>query len=162
MLTVDTHFPEGFLSNTCKSKGALEIKGIVRCTAQQIGNFLKFIEDQGLLPNTVVMIVGDHLTMPTDLSHVLERQGQRSLFNLILSPENLVPNRKTINHLSTFPTLMYAMGFRFEDNRLALGASGFGRLSGTYILDDMAVGELNKKLESKSELYPKFWFKSVD
>src|SRR5579862_6246049 len=49
LLTVDMHGYYGHLSKTCKKNGANDFKGIVECTANQLGDFIEFVSEKGWL-----------------------------------------------------------------------------------------------------------------
>ncbi len=61
LLTVDTHFPNGFLSKTCKSSGGSSFTDIVKCTSHQVADIIGYTSSKGYLKNTNIVILGDHL-----------------------------------------------------------------------------------------------------
>ena len=113
LLTVDTHFPDGFYSPTCTNKGVKDYKGIVSCTAEQITDFLNYMKHKGYLKNTVVVILGDHLAMQVPAYEELESSKHRTIFNRFITTNSLAKNRDDLYHFSMFPTILYALGFKF-------------------------------------------------
>ena len=86
---------------------------------------------------------------------LVKRKPYRTIYNKFYSSHPLTKNREKLYHFSIFPTVLDMLGFDFPRNRLALGSSGFGELDPAYKLEDEA--NLADKLNSKSELYRKFW-----
>ena len=157
LLTVDTHFPDGFYSPTCTNKGARDYKGIVSCTADQIADFLSYMNHKGYLKNTVVVILGDHLAMQVAVHEELESSKHRTIFNRFITPNRLAKNRDDLYHFSMFPTILYALGFRFDQNRLGLGVSGFGAIDDGYEIPRMNQSTFNELLAKSSERYRELW-----
>lgn len=157
LLTVDTHFPDGFYSQTCKDKGAKDYKDIVSCTADQIADFLSYMKRKDYLDNTVVVILGDHLAMQVPVYKELESSKHRTVFNRFVTPNKLAKNRDNIYHFSIFPTILYSLGFRFPENRLGLGASGFGSIDEGYEIPSIDKDNFNELLSRSSQRYRELW-----
>jgi len=157
MLTVDTHHPSGFISETCRQKGIKDFIGIVKCTSDLLSDFVTFMSVNGYLENTNLVIMGDHLSMVNSVYKELKKERKRTIFNRFIVPKDLVKNRDQIYHYSIFPTILYSLGFRFENNRLALGASGFGDLDQDFELNKFSLGEIRKLLSKHSPIYLKLW-----
>ncbi|MEI6093701.1 MAG: sulfatase-like hydrolase/transferase, partial [bacterium] len=128
ILTVDTHHPNGFLSDFCIKRRASNFTGIVKCTSVLLSDFIEYIYKQNYIKNTTVVILGDHLAMKNEIYEKITKDPNRTIFNKFISSEPLKRNREEFSHFSVLPSVLYSMGFRFKDNRLALGASGFGEL----------------------------------
>lgn len=160
LLTVDTHFPEGHLSDTCKKRGATDYQGIVICTADLVGNLVSYIHQRGYSKNTDVVVIGDHLAMAIPLEDKLNQVKQRSIFNRFYTDRPLQKNRSVMYHYDLLPTILYVLGFHFPENRLALGASAFGPLSSTYDLHKEE--DLETKLKAPSSTYQALWQSTPD
>lgn len=128
LLTLDTHAPDGLMSPYCAQRGGKWLTDNVRCTAELVADLLAHAEKQGYLAHTDFVVVGDHLAMVNQHFDTLLKHPDRTVFNRWHVRPGLVPNRDTIYHFDLFPTLLYSLGFRFPDNRLGLGGSGFGPL----------------------------------
>lgn len=157
MLTVDTHHPSGHISQTCKRKGVKDFVGIMKCTSDLLSDFVAFMSINGYLENTNLVIMGDHLAGGNPVDEKLILEDDRTIFNKFIVPKNLVKNRDQIYHFSIFPTILYSLGFRFENNRLALGASGFGDLDPNFKLDNFDHKEISRILSKHSSVYLKLW-----
>lgn len=160
LLTVDTHFPEGHLSDTCRNQGATDYQGIVICTANLVGNLVSYIHRRGYSKNTDVVVIGDHLAMSIPLDDKLNQSKQRSIFNRFYTDRPLQNNRNIMYHYDLLPTILHILGFQFPENRLALGASVFGPLSSTY--DLYKAEDLETKLKAPSSKYQTLWQSTPD
>lgn len=156
VLTVDTHRPEGHLSSTCALKGAEDLPGIVACTSDLLADFVGFMERNGYLENTAVVITGDHLTMPNSVQDIIDQEPDRTIYNRFYSPRPIEPNRDELMHFSMFPTVLDMLGFTYPGDGVALGISGVKPLAdeGFTIYD---VEDLDDRLRRPSELYEVFW-----
>lgn len=156
LLTVDTHPPHGYTSPTCQRYGTTTYRDIVSCTATMVADFIKYMKHKGYLRNTVVVVMGDHQAGGTPLAPELTKMGQRSIYNAFLIPTKEHKNREAIYHFGIFPSILYAMGFRFEGNRLGLGASGFGDLDPGFVIPALKLETLNELLAKTSRKYLEF------
>lgn len=158
LLTVDTHIPKGFVNQTCAQQGVTDYKGIMACTAGLVADFVTYMKQKGYLDNTVVVIMGDHLSMAAPLESELNKTRQkRSIYNAIITPVPLQKNSDTIYHFGMFPTILYALGFRFDQNRLGLGVSGFGELDPDFVIPTLDLDTFNELLAKTSRRYLEFW-----
>ena len=112
---------------------------------------------KGYLKNTVVVILGDHLAMQVPVYKELESSKHRTIFNRFVTPNKLAKNRDNIYHFSIFPTILYSLGFRFPENRLGLGASGFGSIDEGYEIPSIDRDSFNELLARSSERYRELW-----
>jgi phosphoglycerol transferase len=128
LLTLDTHNPFGFLSADCRKRGATGFEGIVRCSAEQITEFVEFARDKGYLENTVVVVIGDHLAVPNPLYDKLVQAPRRGIFNLFIGRDLPRPNTGELLPFDLFPTLVELAGIRVPGDRLGLGYSAVGEV----------------------------------
>jgi phosphoglycerol transferase len=155
LLTVDMHAPTGFISDTCKKRGANDYQSIIVCSADMLGQLISYMHQRGYTKNTDIVVIGDHLSMGSPLEDRLEKNNERTIFNRFYTQTELNKNRSILYHYDLFPSILYILGFRFPENRLALGASVFGPLSTDYRLDK--DDHLEEKLKAPSGEYAKLW-----
>lgn len=158
LLTVNTHSPHGFVDQFCSQKGAHNFTHIVTCTGEEVANFLSFIKKNNFDKNTDIVVIGDHLAMINPLIYQLTNQSKRFIYNKFYSSQPLVRNRETINPFSIYPTILYMLGFRFKDNRLALGVSAFGFLNPQF--EQLNPSFLGINQNKYKQYYAQFWKKS--
>jgi phosphoglycerol transferase len=155
LLTLDMHPPSGFISDTCKQRGVSDYQSIVVCSADMLGQLIRYMHQRGYSKNTDIVVLGDHLSMGAPLEDRLEQAKERTIFNRFYTQTALDKNRNIIYHYDLFPTILYILGFRFPESRLALGASVFGPLSTDYTLNQH--DNLEEKLKAPSGEYARLW-----
>lgn len=153
ILTVDTHGPAGHLSKTCKKKGVNDFEGIVECTSQEVADFVGFIVQKGWLDRITVVIVGDHLAMQNSVYEKLLSRN-RTVFNMIISNENIKKTRENIVHFDMLPTILNAIGFHSDTDRLGLGYSA---ISTVTTPPNDRVQNLQKNVLNESPVYNNLW-----
>lgn len=155
-LTLDTHHPKGHISPYCKSQGVVDYRGIVRCTADLIQDFVMYLEGKGYLEHTQVIILGDHLSMKTNvMTEDLDSIAARTVYNKFILVNQLEKNREEIVHFDLFPTILYTLDFEFPDNKLALGVSAFGSLNEKLNVNRFIY--MDNNVMSASAKYVSFW-----
>lgn len=158
VLTVDTHHPSGFLSPTCRGQGVGDFPGIVECSAKNVAQLIKHVQERGYLENTDVVIMGDHLSMVNTHYEVLQRAGDRYIYNAFYSKGGLKKNREVIYHFDVFPTILTMLGFAVPDGKAALGVSGLGAVPPNQGLHGgLSNQELNSRLGAPSRIYTRLW-----
>lgn len=156
LLTLDTHQPEGHLSQTCSHRGVKEFKGIVRCTAEMIAELNRYMNEKGYSKDTTIVIMGDHLVMMNPEFKNIIKSPNRFVFNNYISPDtSLKKNRDEFVHFDHLPTILDSIGLKVEGGRLGLGLSGF--YEGALPPLKNRFEELNKNVLRASARYQDFW-----
>lgn len=153
LLTVGMHPPRGFLAPSCPSVHG-DMRDAVACTARLLADFLEDARREGLLRDTLVVVMGDHLGMHSELSPRLEQARHRRIYNRILNAPALAPNRDTINHFDMLPTVLTAMGFDLGGGRFALGCAALGPVDCQSLTQDP---QADAKLRMRSAFYEALW-----
>ena len=91
MLTVDTHFEDGYVCEQCQNEfGDNQYANVMACSSRQVDAFVKWIQEQPFYENTTIIISGDHLTMDSDFCNDVSDDLERSVYNAFINlPENL-------------------------------------------------------------------------
>ena len=63
MLTVDTHFTDGYVCDLCDSKHSEQYDNVISCSSKQVAEFVNWLKRQPFYKDTTIIIAGDHLTM---------------------------------------------------------------------------------------------------
>ena len=153
MLTVDTHFEDGYVCSMCPSTfGDNQYANVMSCSSKQITEFIKWCQEQDWYENTTIVISGDHPTMDTDfcadISSSYERKVYTCYINSAVEPVN--PDQKrSYSTLDSFPTTLAALGAYIEGDRLGLGTNLFS--SKKTLLEETGVSELTVELSKKSK-----------
>ena len=158
MLTVDTHFEDGYVCEQCQNEfGDNQYANVMACSSRQVDAFVKWIQQQPFYENTTIVISGDHLTMDSDFCNDVSEDYERSVYNVFINlPEGLDTSfEKTHNRefatLDMFPTTLTAMGVTIEGDRLALGVNLFS--DEQTLTEQYGRKGLDKELMKKSKFY---------
>ena len=162
MLTVDTHFPTGFICSLCDNKYDTTYGNAVACADKQVYDFINWIKQQDFYENTTIVIVGDHTSMVDTGSQFwkpLSGSYIRTVYNTIINPQCAYKEAATQNRRFTtmdmFPTTMAALGAKIDGERLGLGTNLF---SGKETLREKMGGNyINKELKKNDKKYNKFY-----
>ena len=158
MLTVDTHFEDGYVCEQCQNEfGDNQYANVMACSSRQVDAFVKWIQQQPFYENTTIVISGDHLTMDSDFCNDVSEDYERSVYNVFINlPEGLDTSfEKTHSRefatLDMFPTTLAAMGVTIEGDRLALGVNLFS--DEQTLTEQYGRKGLDKELMKKSKFY---------
>ena len=152
--TMDTHEP-GFLSEDCEQKGiARDWPGYVKCSLSQVGRLLEHIRSKGWEKDFVILVMVDHQARMTKLSEA-DLKGVDARFVLCsLEGGHLRPMRSTITHFDLFPSILAALGFTVEGDRLGFGYNVYSK----DVLPPAGYREeLKKRVLAQSRLYESLW-----
>lgn len=131
LLTVDTHFEDGYVCKLCQNQFPDNQYGnVLACSSRQIAAFIEWIQQQPFYENTTIVLCGDHLTMDVDFCEEIG-DYERGVYNAFINlPEDLDDSYEKTHHrefttMDMFPTTLAALGVKMEGDRLALGVNLF-------------------------------------
>ncbi|MDO4417274.1 MAG: LTA synthase family protein [Eubacteriales bacterium] len=129
LLTVDTHFEDGYVCRLCKDEfGENQYANVIACSSRQVAAFVDWIRKQDFFENTTVILAGDHTTMDKDFCAEIDSSYRRKAYvayiNAAAQPADPAKTR-TYATLDAFPTTLAALGVQIEGNRLGLGTNLF-------------------------------------
>lgn len=155
ILTVDTHFEDGYVCPLCPDDEEEQYANVIRCSSYQVAEFVRWIQQQDFYEDTTIVISGDHLSMDSNFFRSLDESYNRQVYNCILNADvdnpHLYEKKRLFTTLDMFPTTLAAMGVRIEGNRLGLGTNLF---SGQQTLAErMGMEELTEQLSRNSHFY---------
>lgn len=154
MLTVDTHCPDGYECELCENKFDTNMKNVIACADSQVYEFVKWCETQDFYENTVIVIMGDHETRDAVLTKNSE-DVERTVYNCIINSDvdvdyDITRNRQ-FSSMDMFPTMLAAMGFEIEGDRLGLGTNLFSGKE--TLIEEIGRIDLEAELLKKSKYY---------
>ena len=85
MLTVDTHFEDGYPCRLCQDLYGEQYANVMACSSRQIVEFVRWIQQQPFYENTTIVLVGDHLTMDSDFCANVSPEYQRGVLNIFVN-----------------------------------------------------------------------------
>lgn len=155
MLTVDTHNIDGYVCQLCENTYPDRVANVVACADRQLNEFIKWIKDQDFYKDTVIVIAGDHPRMDNSLVDGIayeDRMVYNCFINSDKSPAGATVNRK-FSIIDMFPTVLSAMGFEIEGDRLGLGTDMFS--GKPTILETMGSQKFSDEISMRSDYYEK-------
>jgi len=151
MLTVDTHFEDGYVCEQCPTEYDTQYSNVMACSSRQVGEFLKWIQQQDFYENTTIVISGDHPTMDSDYCAEIDQEGNydRRVFTAYINAAAYAQDQqeRTYSTFDNFPTTLAALGVQIDGDRLGLGTNLF---SGTKtLLEEFGNSKVNAELKSE-------------
>ena len=146
--TTDTHYPYEITPRCDPPDSKIEeIKAYnaYKCISSLIKKFFKILDNEKILDNTVVIVMGDHLAY--DMLIKLHREHKsRNIYFKINSSKKFT--RDKINHFDIAPTILQEMGFLSSNNtRFGFGISLFNDNS-KYNYNDHYKSVMDKNILS--------------
>lgn len=158
-LNLAGHAPHGYPSQACvEQQGEFDGQDIlysVQCSAWLARHFIERLEAEGLLDNTLVMVLSDHLTMRVSVWDQLTAMDRDN--TLIMIGDGIEPQRirRDATTLDIFPTLLDALGFNLAEQRAGLGTS---LLSDKQTLVEIhGIEVVNQRLREETALQHRLW-----
>lgn len=153
MLTVDTHFEDGYLSDYCDKKYDEQYSNVISCSSKQVYDFVNWVKKQDFYEDTTIIISGDHLTMDIDFFENIDKKYVRTVYNVFINPaiEPVNEKNRTFTTMDMFPSTLAAMGVEIKGDRLGLGTNLFS--SGKTLAEKYGIKKLRNELDKTSKYY---------
>ena len=153
ILTVDTHFPDGYLCPECSDAfGDDQYSNVMACSSRQVAEFVEWIQAQPFYENTTIVISGDHITMDADYCDNVPSDYTRRVYTTIINPAVEVSDPTWYRNYTTmdlFPTTLAALGVTIPGDRLALGTNLFSEKK--TLLERDGYDTLDRELRRQSD-----------
>ena len=130
MLTVDTHFPDGYMCDKCAKKHKNQYDNVISCSSSQVYEFVDWIKKQEFYDNTTIIISGDHCTMYNEyVEKSMDENYSRRIYNCFINSATDSDNTKNrdFTTMDMFPTTLAAMGCTIDGNKLGMGVNLFSK-----------------------------------
>lgn len=164
MLTLDNHTPVHDFGY-CPQTSETPTHSAIRCQSEFVADLIDFMRDSGMLEDTVVAVMADHLMMPSEATvyraGVEPRNATRfPLFARFWTPDGIEFARTHAHQLHLYPTILELLGYEIGNHQAGLGLSLL--VSSAEIGGDTLLGwefdKLRAVLASPSRsLYDKLW-----
>lgn len=129
LLTVDTHFSDGYLDSTCPTPHAEQYDNVHACSSARVAEFVAWVKSQPFGSDTTIVLIGDHLGMQTAYYDAMVSSGYtRTGYNAIINsaaPDPARRHERLFTSFDMYPTTLAAMGVTIPGDRLALGVNLF-------------------------------------
>lgn len=132
MLTLDTH-ESPRVYEYCDWNTEVAMTSITFCSMEQVAGFIDYLDEQGYLDDTAVVLMGDHRKMIAQggsfWDELNDREG-RTIFNRFRIPGSApgvagtaAVARDDVDQFSMYPTILELAGLDIRDHRAGLGVS---------------------------------------
>ena len=154
LLTVDTHFEDGYLCSQCPEGYADQYETVYACASRQLNDFVNWLKEQSFYDNTVVVVSGDHCSMDTE--YMIKKVGdyyERHIYNCFINSavEPINEKHRCFTQYDMFPTTLAAMGVEIKGDRLGLGTNLFSEQM--TLAEKYGFDEFNSLIQMKSKMY---------
>lgn len=159
LLTVDTHFPDGYVCDLCEDTYDEQYENVYRCASRQVADFVAWIQQQDFYENTTIIIAGDHLTMDAGyMSRVGADAASGRVYNCFIhaAAEPVQEKNRQMSTFDMYPTTLAAMGCTIEGDRLALGTNLFS--GEPTLLERYGEEKFQQEVGSYSAYYEKNFY----
>ncbi len=153
LLTVDTHFPNGYVCDLCSSDYQQIAANVIKCADNQVCSFVEWCRQQPFYEDTVIVITGDHPRMDSALVADIDWYD-RYVYNCFINAEydgSFADKNRLFSALDIFPTVLSSLGFDIEGDRLGLGTNMFSHQR--TLAEEIGLFELEEMLQSRSDYY---------
>lgn len=156
MLTVDTHFEDGYRCEICPDTyGDNQYANVMACSSRQVKEFIDWIQQQEFYENTTIVISGDHPTMDSDFCENVDLEYERRVYTTYINAEASLETSEKRNYTTfdNFPTTLAALGVKIDGNRLGLGTNLYS--STPTLTERFGIEKEEQELKLKSEMMDK-------
>lgn len=162
MLTVDPHHIDGYVCEQCGNEYENVTANVMKCTDRLLGNFIDWCKEQDFYEDTAIVITGDHPRMDTSLVagvSYYDRTVYNCFINTVYSDDGssnsgaINRNNRIYTPMDIFPTVLSAMGYSIEGDRLGLGTNLFSNRR--TLAEERGFEWLDTELSKSSKYYYK-------
>lgn len=152
MLTVDTHFEDGYVCNDCPDEYGDQYSNVYRCSSQKVTEFVSWIQQQDFYENTTIVISGDHPTMDSDYCENVPDDYSRKVYTTYINApvQPVTDEYREYSTFDDFPTVLASLGVQISGDRLGLGTNLYSGLE--TLTEQYGVEKENQEISKKSEV----------
>lgn len=153
--TIDLHTPSGYVCSECDDIYGDKYKNIMLCQDRQISEFVDWAKKQEFYEDTVIVIVGDHLSMAPRVreEYVTDSVYERTMYHCIINSDVKATNttNRVFSSMDMYPTIMAALGCKIEGERLGIGTNLYSDTP--TVMEIMGKDKFMKEISKNSILY---------
>ncbi len=157
LLTVDTHHPKGYIDSHVQNEYPERMSNIIRASSQKVGEFVEWIKEQPFYDDTTIVICGDHTSMAAKyINKTYDKNYTRTVFNTIIHSEQkpIHSKNRTFTTMDLFPTVLSAMGYKIEGDKLGFGTNLFSDKD--TLPETIGLKKFDQELRKQSDYYKKY------
>ncbi len=156
LLTVDTHFTDGWLDETCPKPHQNQYDNVHACSSSQVAEFVNWVQKQPFAKDTTIILTGDHLGMQTSYydQKVTDPRYKRTIYNAFINPviKPVKSNERLFSSFDMYPTTLAAIGVGIPGEKMGLGVNLFSDQP-TLVEQFGSIEALNDELRKRSDFY---------
>ena len=153
MLTVDTHFPNGYRCEECGFEYSTQMQNAIVCSDTQVAKFVEWIKEQDFYEDTVIVIAGDHVNMASAIEKAVGEDYERKVYFTVINSDTTrgTDTDRVFTTMDIFPTTLASLGCEIEGDRLGLGTNLYSDTQ--TLVEIMGIDALNVEMGSSSGFY---------
>ncbi len=154
ILTVDSHYPEGYVDETCELPFSNTYANAIACSDQKVIEFVQWLTEQDFYENTTIVLSGDHNTMNDEFLTKTDGDVKtiyNTFLNLPMDTEGVNFENRDFSALDMFPTTLAAIGAEIEGNRLGLGVNMFSDKQ--TLIERLGFEKIDEEFGKSSDYY---------
>ncbi len=157
LMTIDTHFPNGYFNPRRCTRQENNFTDVIRCSSQTVSDFIKWIQSQPFAKETAIIVLGDHLTMGNDVYSMLSQSRNRQVVNIFIngSKKTLKQNQRHFGAFDFAPSILSFMGSNLPNDSFGLGRDLFS--SKPTLAEELTVEKIQRELTKYSREYQSFF-----
>lgn len=152
LFTIDTHFRDGYLDPSCDEPFDDQMSNVFACSSKMVNDFIIWLKEQDFYDDTVVVILGDHLTMQGDYFNSFPYYT-RTIYNAFLNVDEskeFTKNRE-FSSLDMYPTILASLGAKIDGDQLGFGVNLFSGKK--TMIEKLGKEKFDKETLKKSKYY---------
>ena len=156
MLTVDTHFEDGYYCEKCQPVTENQYANVYLCASISFRNFLHGSNSRAFIRNTTIVLSGDHLTMDSDFCLNIDPSYERTVYNAFINPAVMPVQTKNrqFTTMDMFPSTLASMGVTIQGERLGLGTNLFS--AEPTLAEQYEIETIDEELVKESKFFDNF------
>lgn len=163
MLTVDTHFEDGYVCDLCQNEfGDNQYANVFACSDRQVSEFIEWIKEQDFYENTTIVLCGDHITMDSDFCENVPDDYQRKTYTCIINSaaEKQLDDYREYATIDMYPTTLAALGVEMSSDRLGVGTNLYSNTQ--TIIEEYGLETIQDEFSRSSEFLENMSSLSID
>ena len=163
MLTVDTHFEDGYICRLCHDDfGNDQYRNVINCADRQVTEFIEWIKQQDFYENTTILVTGDHPSMDKTIMDITPPDYTRKTFTCYINAaKEYTGSKREYSTMDLFPTTIASIGGEIDGDRLGLGVNLFSDRK--TLIEESSISYVNNELNASSDLmYQLLGFSDAD
>lgn len=156
LVTIDTHTPDGYICQNCKTNHKNQYANVISCQSKQVVDFINWCKTQPWYENTTIVITGDHNSMSEKFFTNLDKNYVRTPYNCFINSAVSCQNTKNrqFSILDLFPTILASLGINVDGDRLGLGTNLFSNKK--TLIEQYGFKKINSEIKKKSTYYQEY------